>query len=50
MPTKPDTSKPKPDTSKPKPDTKKGNILSDKKKSTVGIINLDDEWLYHSKK
>lgn len=47
MPTKPDTSKPKP---VPKPDTKKGNISSDKKKSNVGIINLDDEWLYHSKK
>jgi hypothetical protein len=34
----------------PKSDTKKGNTSSDKKKPLSGVVNLDDDWLYHSKK
>ena len=58
MPGKSDTNKPvsKP-VSKPvatlKPDTKKDSKSSnDKKKAAVmsGVVNLDDDWLYHSKK
>jgi hypothetical protein len=46
MPSKVDTTKP--NTSKPvtKPATKKDT--ADKKKD--GVVNLDDEWLYHSRK
>ena len=46
MPPKPEP-KPKPVS---KPDTKKANTSSDKKKGISGVVNLDDEWLYHSKK
>lgn len=42
MPPKPDTNKPK-----PKPNTTKGTKTSG---GGTKVVNLDDDWLYHSKK
>jgi hypothetical protein len=46
MPPKPDTNKPKQPT---KPDTKKDNKQEDRK-NALKAMDLNDGWLYHSKK
>jgi hypothetical protein len=48
MPPKPDTNKPK--QGNVRSDTKKDNKGREKAKPIPGLINLDDDWLYHSKK